>query len=278
MRALLTIVHMTLHEAMRRRILAAALIGGGAFVALFATGMHFVVAEMRREAGLQAIQARVGINALTLAGLYAANFLVVMTAVLLPVDAISGEIASGVIQTVASKPVRRSTIVLGKWIAYLLLTLAYLVVLAGGVMLVARVMADYALPNPLIGLPLMMLEAAVLVTISIAGGARFSTITNGVIAFALFGLAFIGSWVEQIGTFTNNHAARQVGVVASLIMPTEAMWQLAAHHMQPRVMSELNLSPFSPASVPSVAMVWWAAGYAAVWLAAGMLWLRKRPL
>ena len=42
----------------------------------------------------------------TLAGLYVANFLTIAAAVLLPVDTLSGEIASGVMQTLASKPIR----------------------------------------------------------------------------------------------------------------------------------------------------------------------------
>lgn len=276
MSALLTIVHMTLHEAMRRRILVAALIGGAAFVALFATGLHFAVADLER--GNNPIEKRLVTNMLTLAGLYAVNFLTVMTAVLLPVDTISGEIASGVIQTVAAKPVRRSVIVLGKWLAFVTLTTGYLALLAGGVLAAAKIRADFTPPNVTIGLPLMALEAMVLVTLSIAGGTRLSTVTNGVMAFALFGLAFIGGWVEQIGGFTDNHAARQVGIVASLIMPTESLWQLAAHHMQPPIMSQLNLTPFSPVSVPSAAMVWWAVGYIVVWLALGLAWFRRRPL
>jgi len=278
MRAIVTIVHMTLHEAMRRRILLAALICGVAFLALFATGMHFMLADVGRHHDVTFVQKRMITNFLTLAGLYAVNFLVVMTAVLLPVDTLSGEIASGVVQTVAAKPVRRSAIVLGKWIAHVLLVAGYLALLAGGVIVIARVLGHFALPHPGRGLPLMLLEGVVLVTLAIAGGTRLSTVTNGVMAFGLYGLAFIGSWVEQIGALNDNDAARRVGIVASLIMPTESLWQLAAHHMQPAIMSQLQLTPFSPASVPSPAMVGWAAGYAAVVLLAGVIAFRKRAL
>lgn len=278
MNALLTIVHMTLHEALRRKILVAALLCGLAFLALFATGMHFALADFDSGSGNTAIERRLMTNFLTLAGLYAVNFLVVMTAVLLPVDTLSGEIASGVVQTVASKPVRRSTIVLGKWIAFVLLVAGYLTLMAGGVIGVARVVGNFTLHGATTGLPLMMLEGAVLVTISIAGGTRLSTVTNGVLAFGLYGLAFIGGWVEQIGAMSSNDAARRVGIAASLLMPTEALWQLAASAMQPPVMRQLQLTPFSPASVPSAAMVWWAAGYALVVLAIAVTSFRRRPL
>jgi len=64
-------------------------------------------------------------RSVTLAGLYAVNFLVIALAVMLPVDTLSGEIASGVMQTLASKPVRRAEIVIGKWLVYWVLLAAY---------------------------------------------------------------------------------------------------------------------------------------------------------
>ena len=255
MRSLLTVCHLTIHEAGRRRILLAALICGTAFVILFATGFHFVIKGMPAAVVANALRRRMLIAFFSLAGLYGANFLAVMTGVLLPVDTVSGEIASGVLQTLASKPIRRSEILLGKWLAFVLLSLSYLALLAGGVLLTVGLRAGVLPPHLSRGLPLMALEIVLVVTLSIVGGTRLSTITNGVTVFGLFGLAFIGSWVEQIGTFAGNHAAQSIGTLASLIMPSESLWQLAAHHMQPGIMRDLGLTPFSPVSVPSPAMV-----------------------
>ena len=274
----LTIVEFTLREAARKRILMATLLGALAFLALYAIGFHFVAREVGQEAGPSLFRQRMVLNLFTLAGLFATHFLAVMTAVLLPVDTLSGEIASGVMQTVASKPVRRSTIVLGKWCAYGLVAVGYVLFVAGGVLLVARLIGHFTPPGLEQGLPLLALQALLLVTLSIAGGARFSTVTNGVLVFGLFGLAFIGGWVEQVATFTGNDAARNVGTVASLLMPSEALWHRAAWFMQPTMMRELNLSPFSPASLPSPAMVWWAVGYMAVALASAVRALARRPL
>lgn len=276
-RQLLTITHLTLHEAMRRRILLATLVCGVGFLAVFGIGLHFIVKDMMRGGGTL-LQHRVTLNMLTLAGLYAVNFLTVMSAVLLPIDTLSGDVASGVIQTVASKPISRSSIVLGKWLAYWLVTACYLLLMAGGVILLARFIGRFEVQGASIGLPLMVLEATVLVSLSIAGGTRFSTVTNGVMGFGMFGLAFIGNLVEQIGTFVGNDAARYVGTVTSLIMPSDSMWQLAASHMQPAIMRQMNVSPFSPASVPSTAMVWWTAGYILMLVLLAIRGLSKRAL
>jgi ABC-type transport system involved in multi-copper enzyme maturation permease subunit len=264
MRRLLVLAHLTLHEALRRRVLLAAALGGAAFLILFGVGFHFIMRDVGKDATMTLIERRVALTAITLAGLYAVNLLVVISAVLLPVDALAGEIGSGSMQTLAAKPVRRAEIVLGKWLAYVLVVSGYMLGMAGGVLLVARVLGGFTPPAVGVAIPLMLLEVTLLVSVSIAGGARLSTVTNGMMAFGLYGLAFIGNWVEQIGTFVDNQAARNVGTVASLIMPAESLWQRAAWHMQPTLMRELQATPFSPASVPSPAMVWWAAGYAVV--------------
>jgi hypothetical protein len=277
MSRLLTIAHLTLHEAARRRILLSALVLGAAFLVLFGIGVHFIGRDLTRD-GATPVERRMLITFITLAGLYAVNFLTVMAAILIPIDTLSGEIASGVMQTLASKPIRRAEIVLGKWLGSLAVVAGYLVVMAGGTIVVARLVGGVAPPNLERGLPLMLLEATVLVTLTIAAGTRFGTVTNGVIVFGLYGLAFIGGWVEQVSTFAGKDAARNVGTVASLLMPTESMWQLAAHHMQPAMMRDLAVTPFSPASVPSPAMVVWTAGYVLAVLALALRTFARRSL
>lgn len=278
MRSILVIARLTLAEAARRRILVATLLCGLAFLVLFGIGFHFVAKDVAKAGLVNQLQSRAVLVFFTLAGLYATNFLTIMTAVLLPVDTLSGEIASGVMQTIASKPVRRSDIVLGKWLAFCVVIAGYLLLLAGGVLLIVRLRGGVILPNLHIGLPLMLLEAIVLLSLSIAGGTRFSTVTNGVVVFGLYGLAFLGGWMEQIGTFAGNDAARSIGTVASLVMPSESMWQLAAHNMQPPIVRALGVGPFQFAAVPTPAMVWWAAGYVTVVMAFALRRFAKRPL
>src|SRR5258705_1440297 len=203
MPGLTTITRLTLHEALRKRILLATSLCVLAFLVLYAVGFHFIARNLAEQTGpMAAAQRRLGLCAFTLAGLYAVNFLTVMSSVLLPVDTLSGEIQSGVMQTLASKPIRRAEIVLGKWLAYVIVVAIYVLALAGGVLVVARLIGHYTPPDIHVGLPLMMLEGALLVSLSIWGGTRFSTVTNGVVAFRLYGLAFPGGWVEQVRAMT----------------------------------------------------------------------------
>jgi len=277
MRGILTMVHLTLQEARRRRLLLSALLFGLAFLSLFATGFHFIHRDLMAHNVLPA-QRKLILSSVMMAGFYAVNFLMVMTAVLVPVDTLSGEISSGVIQTVAAKPLHRFQIILGKWIGFSLILALYLGLMAGGLVLVGKVLGGVTLLRIGTGVSLMGLEGTLLLTLSIAGGTRLTTIANGVTVLGLYGLAFIGGWMEQIGTLLGNATTRYVGIVASLFVPSESLWQLAAYHMQPPLMRDLNLTPFSPASVPSGYMILWAVSYTLAVLSWALWQFHKRNL
>jgi Cu-processing system permease protein len=280
MRGTLLIARLTWLETRRRRIALAALVCGLLFLAVFGSAMYFGFsrAAAGAEGSVDAVGMRVAATVLTVAGLYVVNFLVTAVAILLPIDSLSGEISSGVIQTLASKPVDRGAIVIGKWLAYLGMTAAYLALMGGGVILSMRLFADYVAPAVLAPMGLMLLGAAVMLSITIAGGVRFTTITNGIVAFGFYGIAFIAGWMEQILSLFQNDTARYVGTLVSLLSPADAMWRRAAFEMQPLATVVLQNGPFGVASVPSAAMIVWAMAFIVFVLAFAVWLFRRRPL
>jgi ABC-type transport system involved in multi-copper enzyme maturation permease subunit len=276
MNTIRTITWLTFHEARRRKMVLAALVLGGLFLLLYALGLSLIDRNMRHE-GVSAIQLRFSHNLLLIAGLYVVHFLTVMLSIFASVDTVSGEIASHTIQTIVTKPVRRWQVLLGKWLGYAAMIVLYLALLGGGIMLLVYLLVGYVAPNPLAGLGLLMLEALVLLSLSLLGGTHVSTLTNGVLLFMFYGLAFIGAWVEQIGALLESHAAVNVGIVTSLLMPVEALWRRAAFLMQPQFVSSVP-SPFGGTSPPSAAMVIYAAIYALAALALAMRGFGRRDL
>jgi hypothetical protein len=115
----------------------------------------------------------------------------------------------------------------------------------------------------------MWMNAVLLLGVSLAGGAVLSTLANGVLVFGMYGIAFVGGWIEQIGSFIQNQTAVNVGIISSLIIPSEALWKRAAFEMQSPLVSALGFSPFTAASKPSQIMVLYGLIYAvfALWLA-----------
>jgi Cu-processing system permease protein len=255
------IIKLTVREAQRRKLLWAAVALGVVFVALFGVGFHFVYQEVLRQTQLYGAELRVFGNFFLTAGLYVINFLAVMMAVLTSVGTLSGEIGSHTIQSLATKPIRRWEIVVGKWIGYAAMLAVYLIGLSGGVMLVVYLVAGYVPQNWLGTIAFLVLESWVILTVAILGGTLMSTIANGVVAFMLYGIAFAGGWVEQIGSLMQSETAVNIGIVTSLILPSEAIWRRAAYLMQPSLIRNLPSNPFTTASVPSPAMVVYAGVY-----------------
>ena len=206
-------------------------------------------------------------NSFLLAGLYAANFLSIAMAALVSADTLAGEINSGTVQAVATKPLRRMEIVLGKWIGYAVLLALYMLPLTGGLILGAYLQSAYLPPNPLLGMALMYMGGLVMMTVTIAFSSSMSTLATGGAVFGLYGLAFVVSWVEQIGSVINNQTAIQIGVISSLIMPSEALWRRASFEMTTALVQLMAGGPFSARSVPSV----WMVVYGGIYLVAALL-------
>jgi ABC-type transport system involved in multi-copper enzyme maturation permease subunit len=264
------IARLTFREASRRKIALTGFLLGLAFILLFSVGFYFINQQRLANMPFQsAIPMEEYYNTITLAGLYVVNFLIVVMAALVTADTLAGEISTGTIQSLATKPLCRSEIVLGKWLGYAILLALYVILMAGGILLSTSLQSGYSMPNMLAGMALMYLAALVVMTITIACSSRFSTLATGGLVIGLYGLAFVGSWVEQIGSLMNSTAAVQVGIISSLLMPSEAIWRRAAFDMTAPLSRMISFGPFSTGSVPSPAMMIYGGLYllAALWIA-----------
>jgi Cu-processing system permease protein len=261
------LARMTLREAVRRRIVLTGLVLGLVFLTAFNVGFRIVFLNasaraQRLDDAFTNIITSEGINTLMLAGLYAVTFLSAAMGALLGADTLSGEIVSGTIQTIVTKPVRRSDVVLGKWLGFAILLAFYSMLMSGGTVLSVWVQSGFAPRNVLPGLSLIYLESLLIMTVSVTCSSFLSGLATGGVVFGLYGLSFIGGWVEQIGAVIKNDTAVQVGIVTSLIIPSEALWRRAAFEMQSPLSTVLGVSPFGTTSVPSLLMI----GYAVVYL------------
>ena len=267
----------TFREAARKKVLWMALAAGLAFLALFGTGLHYQMKDLR-SSRINPILLKQIPGAMLMVGLYAIDLLTVVMTVLVSVDTLSGEIASGTIQAVATKPLPRWQILLGKWLGFAGMMTAYLALLVGGINAITYIMAHVTARHVPQGFALMWLESVLLLSITFFFGTHYSTLTNGVLALGLVGLAFLGGWIEQIGAVTNTTSAVYVGIVASVLMPSEALWRRAANDMQSPLANVLNFSPFSSASLPSSTMVAYAGVYAALALLLAVRRFSRRDL
>ena len=284
MSAISIIARLTFREAIRRRIMLAGLVLGIAFVILFSIGTHFIF-EQIATASAENMPSQMAANILNaeatntfmMMGLYAATFLSIAMAALLGADTLAGEINSGTIQTIATKPIRRADIVLGKWLGFAGLLGLYVLLLCGGIFLSVFIQTGYTPQNLLTGLGLIYMESILIMTITLMLSSAFPALATGGIVFGLYGLAFIGGWVEQFGALLQNDTAIKVGIVTSLIIPSESLWKRAAFEMQAPLTGTFG-SPFTTTSVPSPLMLGYAFLYLIVVLYIAVRIFQKRDL
>ena len=268
MSAISIIARLTFREAIRRRIMLAGLVLGIAFVILFSIGTHFIFGDIANDTAANMpsqmaadILIAESTNTFMMMGLYAATFLSIAMAALLGADTLAGEINSGTIQTITTKPIRRADVVLGKWLGFAELLGLYVLLLCGGIVLSTFLQSGYIPQNLSIGLGLIYTESILIMTITLMLSSAFPALATGGIVFGLYGLAFIGGWVEQFGTLLQNDTAIKVGILASLLIPSESLWRRAAFEMQTPISGTFG-SPFNTTSVPSPLMM----GYAFLYL------------
>jgi len=267
----------TFREAARKKMLWMALAAGAAFLILFGTGLHFQAKDFAAHGMSPVLRREISFTMVTM-GLYAVDLLAVLMTILTSIDTLSGEIASGTIQAIAAKPVPRWQVLLGKWFGFCGMLTAYIAIMVGGVNAVTYAMAGVTARHLARGLSLMWMESIVLLSVVFVFATYFSTLTTGVLTLGLHGLAFLGGWIEQFGAITQTPRAVNVGIIASVLMPSEALWRRAAFEMQSPLANSLRISPFSTLSVPSMAMVFYALLYLAIALAVAIRRFSQRDL
>jgi Cu-processing system permease protein len=275
--ALWIIAGMTFREAARKRILWTALIAGFGFLAVFGIGLHYQMADFSTGSMPPFLRYQI-LGGMLMIGLYSVDLLAVVMTILTSVDTISGEIASGTIHAIATKPIARWQVLVGKWMGFVGMLAIYVAMMFGGTVAEAHWIGGVVPQNPIAGALLVFLECVLALTVTFMFGTWFSTITNGVIVLGLHGLAFLGGWLEQMSGFAEGSHLVAVGIVSSLVMPSEAVWRRAAFEMESPLAGSLQFSPFADISVPSLTMIGYAGAYLLGALAIAIYHFQKRDL
>jgi ABC-type transport system involved in multi-copper enzyme maturation permease subunit len=280
----LTIARFTIHEAISRRLVLAAAVLSLLFVGLYALGFSFVFTNappFARGAPSPTEVATAG-TILTVLGLYAVHFLSSFVALFLTVGAISSEIDSGTLHAVLARPIRRADVVVGRWLAYSGLIGVYVVGMGGTILTLAWLIAGYQAFDPLRTIGLMMLGSILLLTVSLLGSTLFSTLANGVIAFTLFGMAWLGGIIEFTGGVVQNASMVNLGILISLLVPSDAIWKAASFYAQSPLFLALGGTrgqmPFIGSTPPTLPLIVWALGYPVLFLLLAIRAFSRRDL
>ncbi len=282
-RAVLIVARLTLREAMRRRLLWALMLLTVGLVAV--TSWLFM-----RAAELTTIQA--GLQQLVLSQLlvmiaFMFSFVLTMTAAFAAAPAIGPEIESGLLLAVLARPVRRSDVLLGRWLGLGAVVCAYALV-AGYLELGAVGLVTGYLPVDPITAPLWLaMESLILLTLALVLGTRLTPVAAGSVAVVGFGLAWMAGVAGGIGDALNYDALRTAGTISRLVLPTDVFWRGTMYSLRPpsnildlagEEARVFTLNPFFAATPPPLPWLAWATLWVVAILAVGGWLLRRREL
>ena len=266
-----TIARLSLLEALRRRLLWA-LIG---LTVLLVVVTAWAFQRLLEASPLPPDETTLAVSQLLILVAFMFSFVLAMTAVFVGSPAIAGQVESGEALAVLARPIRRADVVLGRWVGFGIVVVAYAVLAGLGEIGAVALTTGYLPPHPLLAAGYVALEGLVLLTLAVLLSTRLGVITGGAIAVVLYGINWVMGVVGAVGAILGNDAIRTAGTISRIIMPTDVAWRGAIASLEPpaALLSSLGrtsvifaINPFyAAASPPPDQLV-----YAGVWIAVGL--------
>lgn len=259
----LTFAALTVREAARRRVLWA--LAGLTLAILLLSGWGFSkMPGLDTGAGaLTSGETRLVASQVLNLVMFGISLVAALGTAFLAGPTLSGEVESGLALAVLARPVRRSAVLVGKWLGLVAFGGGFVVLAGLAQFLVVRATVGYWPPDPAGGLLLLAAQTAVLLTLGLLLSTVISPMASGIVAVGLFGATWIAGVVGGVGGAIHNQGVERVGAVSRMLLPTDGLWRGAMHAIQdPTAFAQLGVSaeafPFLSAAGLTVAYLAWA--------------------
>jgi ABC-type transport system involved in multi-copper enzyme maturation permease subunit len=294
----LTLAAFTWKEGLRRRIIVVGLILTLAFVVLYGIGGYFAfkhpaglgigqapaAAQSVLPAGtdLSSLMRQIAAYEMLSLGIFMASILTVTMLVFSASGMISGDAENGTLQTIVTRPLNRYQLLLGRYLGFATIFLAYLFVVTGLLVGLTWAFSGYAPPGPVQAVCLVALQGLILLALASVGTTVLPPLATGILVFMAYGLAFIAGVVNQIGTLLANHTAQMIGTVVSFLVPSDLLFRAGLHDLAPTIPSVLSqflqAGPFGTPSPVGPGMLLYCLGYLVVALVVSCLLFARKDL
>jgi len=277
----LTIAGLTIREAVRRRLLLAFVAITVVIVGVSAWGFD----RLSHSNSLTSGEANLAVPQALILFMFMFSFVLALSASAIASPSISSELESGVLMTIVPRPIRRTEVLLGKWLGLATLLAGY----AGGVCAlefgVVALVSGFVPPSPVLAGVYLFAEGALLLTLALLLSTRVPVIAAGVVGVAVFGAGWLAGVVGTLGTTFNIGALRTVGNVGRFVLPTDGLWHAAIYYLQPASLIAQHLAdgthggdPFYAQGAPSWAYLLWVFCWFGIVLAAALASFERREL
>jgi ABC-type transport system involved in multi-copper enzyme maturation permease subunit len=280
--AILTIALLTVREAVRRRLVAAFAVISVVLVGL--SGWAFF--RLSHGTPFTSGETNLVLPQAVVLFMFMFSFVVALSASAVAALAVSGEIDSGVLQTVVARPIRRSDVLLGKWLGLVGLLAAYTAIVCGLQVGVVYWASGFVAPDPAAAAAFVWGEGVVLLTFVLLLSTRLSALAAGVIGVAMFGMAWLAGVAGALSTAFHIRALHTVSEVSQYLLPTDGLWHGAIFYLEPPSFVPQQLAgtpvgtgdPFLALTAPPWPYLAWAVIWLVLVLVLGLVSFERREL
>jgi ABC-type transport system involved in multi-copper enzyme maturation permease subunit len=278
-RTVLTFAALTVQEASRRRVLRA--LAGLTIVLLALSAFGFSRIEAEFGAALTTGEARLAASTVLNLVMFGLSLIAALGTAFLAGPVLAGEFESGMALAVLARPVRRSAVLVGKWLGLVAFGSGFVILAGLAHFVVVWATVGYWPPDPAGGLALLAAQTTVLLTLGLLLSTVISPMASGIVAVGLFGATWIAGVVGSVGETLENDSVARVGDVSRMVLPTDGLWRGAMHAFQdPGLLAtlseEFNAHPFlSLSPLTGTYLAWTALWVVLVLGLAGVAFLRR---
>jgi len=284
---ILVIARLTVQETSRRRLILALIILTLIVVGVSGWGFQRITTVTNSEgAPLPPEQVALITSQLLIVVTFMFSGVLALSAAVVAGPLISSEVESGLLLSILARPVRRSEVVIGKWLGLAVLVALY----AAGSAFLELAAVDWATgyvpPHPIELMLYVGMEGLALLSLGLLLSTRLSGITGGVIALVAWLMGWIGGVVGDIGTGLQNDAVAKVGVITHTLLPTDLLWRGAIYALEPDAFlatmraagAAARANPFFAADPPPILFLLWVVVWFALMLGLSILSFRTREI
>lgn len=274
----LTVAALTLREAARRRVLRSLAGLTALLLSLSGWGFSRIDAEFGGLTSGEAVIAAATVLNLVMFGL---SLIAALGTAFLAGPTLAGDIESGAALAMLARPVRRSAVLLGKWLGLVAFGGGFVVLAGLAQLVIVRATTGYWPPRPATGLALLALQTVVLLTLGLLLSTAVSPMASGIVAVGLFGATWVAGVVGGVGTALGNESVARVGDVSRMLLPTDGLWRGAMNAFQHPLLpfgENFDGHPFLSQAPLTGAYLGWTIAWTALVLGLAAISFQRRDL
>jgi Cu-processing system permease protein len=270
LRAALLVARFALRESLRRRVFLIVGLLTLFFLSLYglATWQAFRTADEITAGNRTGVDANVVVGS-TMAGLamFAILFLGTILAVFLTLGAVRGDAERGLLQPLLVRPLRRRTLLLGRWLGATAVCSPYVILVTLAAFALTAALGGWWPDRTLTPLLALALAVAIVAALALAGSIALGSTANGIAVFMLFGAGLTAGLVGQIAEAIGSDSLGNIADVATWALPFEALYQSGLADLTVDTIGftrlAINLGPFGGAQAGGIGLWLFSLAYLA---------------